>query len=102
MTHGVGMFAPRYGEGFSDRIRSVVDVFRQRVEPVELVEQQFNFLPRAFRWHGRLWRVQQILDIHERRGSAQAARRYFRVLCQDHRSYLLYQDLHIGTWHVSM
>lgn len=96
------MFAPRYREGFSDRIRALLAAFRQRVEPVELVEQQFNFLPRAFRWRGRLWRVQQILDIHERHGSAQVARRYFRVRCQDHRRYLLFQDLHIGTWHVRM
>ena len=102
MTHGVGVFAPRRNEGLFDHLLTLLDTFRQRAEPIELVEQQFNYLPRTFRWHGRLWRVQQILNIHEQRVNEREGRRYFQVLCQDYHSYLLYQDLHIGTWHVSM
>jgi hypothetical protein len=102
MTHGAGVFAPRRSEGLFDRLRALLDACRRRAEPIELVEQQFNYLPRTFRWHGRLWRVQQILGIHEQRRAEREGRRYFRVRCQDDRSYLLYQDLHIGTWHVSM
>lgn len=101
MTHGVGAFAPRRIGDSADRHWSLLPLIQQRVEPVELVAQRFNFLPRVFRWRGNLWRVQQITNIYEH-GTDRQARRYFRVRCQDDRSYLLYQDLRIGTWHLSV
>lgn len=64
-------------------------------EPVQLIEQRFNFLPLTFRWRGALWRVRSIVSVQDR-----GARRYFRVICQDDSRYMLFQNLRLGTWHV--
>ena len=69
----------------------------QRAEPVDLVEQRYNFLPQRFRWRGDLRRVRTVARVWE-----QPARRYFEVTCCQGRSYVLFQDLRVGTWHMSL
>lgn len=69
-------------------------------EPVELIEQRFNFLPQRFRWRGVLWRVRRINAVWEQPRRWRQPRRYFRVICQDDSQHMLYQDLTFGTWHV--
>lgn len=69
-------------------------------EPVELIEQRFNFLPQRFRWRGAHWRVRRISAVWEHTRGRRQPRRYFRVICQDDSQHMLYQDLTFGTWHV--
>jgi hypothetical protein len=74
-----------------------------RVEPVDLLDQRFNFLPRSFRWRGDLWRVRAIVRVWEQPcGGWRPARRYFEVTCGPGSCHILFQDLRIGTWHVSL
>ena len=73
-----------------------------RAEPVELVEQRYNFLPHSFRWRGDLRRVRVVARVWEQPGWAlRAPRRYFEVICGRGGSYVLFQDLQLGTWHMS-
>jgi hypothetical protein len=89
--------------GLGGRIWLFLARFAGRVEPVELLDHRFNFLPRSFRWRGDLWRVRAIVRVWERpRAGLRPARRYFEVACGQAGSYLLFQDLHVGTWHVSL
>jgi hypothetical protein len=74
-----------------------------RVEPVDLLDQRFNFLPRSFRWRGDLWRVRSIVRVWEQpRVGWRPSRRYFEVTCGPGSYHILFQDLRIGTWHVSL
>ena len=85
------------------RIRARVAELTSRVEPVDLLEQRFNFLPRSFRWRGDLWRVRSIVRVWEQPcGGWHPARRYFEVTCGPGSCHILFQDLRIGTWHVSL
>jgi hypothetical protein len=75
----------------------------RRAEPIAIVEQRFNFLPRSFRWRGNLQSIRQIARVWERTyTSRRAPRRYFEVICQDNSTRVLFQDLSVGTWHVSV
>lgn len=75
----------------------------QRSEPIELVDRQFNFLPHRFRWRGDLRRVRTIARVWEQpRVGARPARRYFEVICGHGGNYVLFQDLQVGTWHMSL
>jgi hypothetical protein len=75
----------------------------QRAEPIELVARQFNFLPHRFRWRGDLWRVRAVARVWEQpRSGARPPRRYFEVICGHGGSYVLFQDLQVGTWHMSL
>lgn len=65
MTQGVGAYAPQRVGGLVSRVWQAVEVLWQRAEPVELVEQRFNYLPRTFRWRGNVWRVRHIEAIRE-------------------------------------
>src|SRR3989442_254074 len=85
------------------RLSSLLSTFVVWSEPIELVEQRFNFLPRVFHWRGDVWRVRRIVKIWEYDGKGRrSSRRYFQVLCQEERCYVLFQDLSIGTWHLHL
>lgn len=73
----------------------------RHAEPVEVIEQRFNFLPRAFRWRGDLRRVQAVVQVGEQPARAgRRPRRYFQVVCQDNSRLMLEQDLQLGAWYV--
>src|SRR5690348_7212256 len=89
--------------GFMAWARATLGDLTRRVEPIDLLDQRFNFLPRSFRWRGDLWRVRSIERVWEQPcGSWRPARRYFEVTCGPGTSHILFQDLQIGTWHVSL
>ena len=90
-------------QGLVDWVRAGLSIFTPRVEPVDLLDQRFNFLPRSFRWRGDLWRVRSIVRVWEQQhGGLRPSRRYFEVTCGPNSHYILFQDLRIGTWHVSL
>jgi hypothetical protein len=84
-------------------MRAMLAALLSPIEPVELLEQRFNFLPRSFRWRGGIWRVRVVVQVWERpRAGLRPARRYFEVICGQGSGCVLFQDLHVGTWHVSL
>ena len=84
-------------------VRARVAELTGRVEPIDLLDQRFNFLPRSFRWRGDLWRVRSIVRVWEQPPSGlRPSRRYFEVTCGPGSCHILFQDLRIGTWHVSL
>jgi len=84
-------------------VRAALSLFGGQVEPVDLLDQRFNFLPRSFRWRGDLRRVRSIERVWEQpRAGLRPSRRYFEVTCGPRDRYILFQDLQIGTWHVSV
>jgi hypothetical protein len=101
MVQWIDTRTPQRG-GFRARLLAGLRAWSAGGEPVELVEQRFNFLPQRFRWRGVHWRVRQISAIWEHARGRQQARRYFRVICQDDTQHMLYQDLTLGTWHVRL
>ncbi len=68
------------------------------VEPVELCEQRFGFLPARFRHRGELRQVRRLERSWDKTGPA--PRRYFAVRCADGTGWTLFQDLRAGTWHL--
>ena len=89
--------------GLAAWVRQNLAELTGRVEPVDLLDQRFNFLPRSFRWRGDLWRVRSIVRVWEQpRAGWQPSRRYFEVTCGLGSCHILFQDLRIGTWHVSL
>ena len=89
--------------GLASRAWAALVEFLNRAEPVELLDQRFNFLPRSFRWRGDLWRVRVVVRVWEQPPvGLQPSRRYFEVLCGQDGSCVLFQDLHLGTWYLSM
>ena len=89
--------------GLAAWIRASLAALTFRVEPVDLLDQRFNFLPRSFRWRGDLWRVRSIVRMWEQpRAGWRPSRRYFEVTCGPGSCHILFQDLQIGTWHVSL
>jgi len=91
------------GIGLAARVRASLAELTGRVEPIELLDQRFNFLPRRFRWRGDLWRVHSIVRVWEQpRAGWRPSRRYFEVTCGPGSCHILFQDLRIGTWHVSL
>ena len=110
MVQRISALSPRssYRHG-QDRIGLVVwlrarlEELTRRVEPVDLLDQRFNFLPRSFRWRGDLWRVRSIERVWEQPcARRRPSRRYFEVTCGPGSCHVLFQDLRIGTWHVSL
>jgi hypothetical protein len=90
-------------QGLVGWLHAGLSVFRRRAEPIDLLGQQFNFLPRSFLWRGDRWRVRSIVRVWEQSQSGlRPARRYFEVICGPGNRHLLFQDLRIGTWHVSL
>jgi hypothetical protein len=86
-----------------ERIRALVGRLGVRLEPVELVEQRYNFLPQRFRWRGNVMRVRHVMKVWEQDHTAtRPPRRYFQVVCHDGGSRVLFQDLRLGTWHLSV
>src|SRR3954451_1643792 len=74
-----------------------------RAEPIDLLDQRFNFLPRSFRWRGDLWRVRSIVRVWDQpRVGWRPSRRYFEVTCGPSSRHIIFQDLQIGTWHMSL
>jgi len=72
-----------------------------RIEPIELREKRFNFLPACFISHGephRIWRVEEIWSRPAR--WRRPPRNYFRVRCVDNQVYQIVQDLRINAWYV--
>ena len=51
--------------GLAAWVRASLAELTGRVEPVDLLDQRFNFLPRSFRWRGDLWRVRSIVRVWE-------------------------------------
>jgi hypothetical protein len=102
MVQRIGVAAPaRWWAGGFAWSRALALV--RRVEPVDLVEQRYNFLPHSFRWRGAMRRVRRVARVWEQQGSAaRSPRRYFEVTCGGGGSYVLFQDLRVGTWHMSM
>jgi hypothetical protein len=89
--------------GAGDRTLARIAALFGRAEPVDLVEQRYNFLPQRFRWRGDLRRVRAVARVWERPGAAaRPARRYFAVTCCQGGTYVLFQDLRVGTWHMSL
>jgi hypothetical protein len=89
--------------GIFSRALMMVSSFFVRVEPVELVAQRFNFLPHRFRWRGDLRSVRAVARTWEQpQIGLWPARRYFEVICGQGTRYILFQDIQIGTWHVSL
>ena len=84
------------------RLGALAERLLARDVPIELLEQQYNFLPCRYRYHGQVWRVRQISAIWDRGASALLSpRRYFRVICQDGNAHILFHDLQLGTWFLS-
>jgi hypothetical protein len=89
--------------GLAGWVRARLAELTSRVEPVDLLDQRFNFLPHRFRWRGDLWRVRSIERVWEQSRSGWVPpRRYFEVTCGTGSCHILFQDLRIGTWHVSL
>jgi hypothetical protein len=89
--------------GLAAWVRTSLAELTGRVEPVDLLDQRFNFLPRSFRWRGDIWRVRSIVRVWEHpRAGWRPSRRYFEVTCGPGSCHILFQDLRIGTWHVSL
>ena len=109
MVQRISALSPRSSERYGQNRIGLVGWVRARladltsqVEPVDLLDQRFNFLPRSFRWRGDLWRVRSVERVWEQSRGRQAARRYFEVTCGPGSSHILFQDLRMGTWHVSL
>ena len=76
---------------------------RQDAELIELCARRFSYQPYRFRWHGLLHTVRRIEQVWERVGSrSRHPRRYFRVTCHDEKTYILFQDLQLGSWYVEV
>ena len=102
MVQWISARAPRR-IGSGSRAWSALGALFRRPEPVEMVEQRFNFLPRCFRWRGDLWRVRSIVRVWDRPSTALLPpRRYFEVSCGQRDNYVLVQDLRIGVWYLSL
>ena len=100
MVQWINARAPRRA-GFSDRVWAAFCALLRRPEPVEMVEERFNFLPRTFRWRGDIWRVRSVVRIWDQpRAGIRPPRRYFEVTCGQG-SFILIHDLHVGIWHLS-
>lgn len=73
-----------------------------RPQPIEVVEQRYNFLPRRFRSAGCLWSVRAIRRSWDVAATAiLPPRRYFHVLCDDGGERMLFQELRQGMWYLS-
>jgi hypothetical protein len=96
--------------GVGGRVLARIAALLRRAEPVELIAQRYNFLPYSFRWRGDLRRVRVVARVWEDAGrpfsavgmAARPPRRYFEVRCGEGGSYVLFQDLRLGTWHMSV
>jgi hypothetical protein len=110
MVQRISALSPRSSGGYGQARNRLVTWFRaslaeltSRVEPIDLLDQRFNFLPRSFRWRGDLWRVRSIVRVWEQPHFGwRPSRRYFEVICGPGSCHILFQDLRIGTWHVSL
>lgn len=101
MIHGGGSVVIRQ-PGLLARLGALAERLLARDAPIELLEQQYNFLPCRYRHRGQVWRVRQISAIWDCRASALLSpRRYFRVICQDGNAHILFHDLQLGTWFLS-
>lgn len=86
-----------------DRAWAWLVAFWQPAEPIEVVDQRFNFLPHRFRWRGDMRRVRVVARVWEQPADGvRPARRYFEVICGQGHSFVLFQDVQIGTWHMSV
>ena len=110
MVQRISALSPRSSTGYGQARNGLVTWARMRlaeltsrVEPIDLLDQRFNFLPRSFRWRGDLWRVRSIVRVWEQPCAKwRSSRRYFEVTCGPGSCHILFQDLRIGTWHVSL
>ena len=110
MVQRISAFLPRSSGGpgqgrigIAAWVRARLAELTRQVEPIDLLDQRFNFLPRSFRWRGDLWRVRSIVRVWEQPQIGwQSSRRYFEVTCGPGSCHILFQDLRIGTWHVSL
>jgi hypothetical protein len=102
MVQGIGARAARQAR-LGERVWAALVALLQRPEPVEMVEQRFNYLPRIFRWRGDVWRVRSVVRVWDRPGTQlHPPRRYFEIICGQSGRHILIQDLQIGAWHLSV
>lgn len=86
-----------------ERVWDAWETLFVRAEPIEVLDQRFNFLPHCFRWRGNMWRVRSVARVWEQPQSAlQPPRRYYEVICGQGLRYVVFQDVRIGTWHMSL
>jgi len=86
-----------------DRAFAILSTLVMRDEPIEVIDQRFNFLPHRFRWRGDMRRVRAVAHVWERPGMGLwPARRYFEVICGQGKRYVLFQDVQLGTWHMNV
>ena len=102
MVQRISALAPAQA-GLLDRVWAMLVSCVARTEPVDLVDQRWNFLPHRFRWRGDLQRVRAVARVWEQpQLGLQPARRYFEVICGQGKRYILFQDVQVGTWHMSL
>lgn len=102
MIQHISAGSPTYASVFARGWAWLAAIWQQS-EPIELVEQRFNFLPDRFRWRGDMRRVRAVTRVWEwPSDGVRPARRYFEVRCGRDQSFVLFQDVHIGTWHMSV
>jgi hypothetical protein len=74
--------------------------FRQPAEPVELCALRYRYFPWRFRSRGCVRQVYRIERVWETPATPRRhGRRLFQVRIDDGSVVVLFQDLHIGTWH---
>lgn len=102
MVQRISALAPTQSS-WIDRAWALLMAWAARTEPVEVVDQRWNFLPDRFRWRGDLQRVRAVARVWEQPElGLQPARRYFEVICGQGKRYVLFQDVQVGTWHMSL
>ncbi len=102
MVQRINALAPKQ-PGLIDRVFATLSSLAMRGEPIEVIDQRFNFLPHRFRWRGDMRRVRAVAQVWEQPGAAwRPARRYFEVICGQDKRYVLFQDVQLGTWHMNV
>lgn len=82
-------------------VAAAITLLFNRPEPIEVIEQGYNFLPLRFRWSGELCRVRQVKRVWDEAATALLPpRRYFWVICDDGGERMVFQDLRLGMWYV--
>jgi hypothetical protein len=102
MVQRISALAPKQ-PGILERAWAMFVSLFVGAEPIEVIDQRFNFLPHCFRWRGDLRRVRMVSRVWEQPQSGlQPPRRYYEVICGQGKRYVLFQDVRIGTWHMSL
>ncbi|GIV97221.1 MAG: hypothetical protein KatS3mg057_1878 [Herpetosiphonaceae bacterium] len=72
-----------------------------RVEPIDLREKRFNYLPARFMWRGEQHRIRRVERVWSRPGrGARSPRTYFRVRCYNDKVFDIFQDVRLNAWYL--